>query len=79
MEVFNHDLENLFKQLGLAADSQAINTFIANHHLSDDESLAQAAFWSPSQRQFLEEAMHQDADWAEHIDILDTLLRKGRS
>ncbi|WP_325891860.1 DUF2789 domain-containing protein [Grimontia sp. NTOU-MAR1] len=77
MEVFNHNLENLFQQLGLPSDSEAITTFIANHHLEAGESLTSAGFWSASQKQFLEEAKLQDADWVEQIDTLDTLLRKS--
>ncbi|EOD81089.1 hypothetical protein D515_04583 [Grimontia indica] len=76
MEVFNHNLENLFQQLGLPSDREAINSFIADHHLESGENLTSAAFWSASQKQFLEEAKLQDADWVEQIDTLDTLLRK---
>ncbi|MDD1795232.1 DUF2789 domain-containing protein [Enterovibrio makurazakiensis] len=77
MEVFEHDLEHLFQQLGLSSDAADIRKFIEEHGLSDDDNLLTATFWTTSQRQFLDEAKSQDADWAEQIDILDTLLRKG--
>ncbi|WP_407331202.1 DUF2789 family protein [Enterovibrio sp. 27052020O] len=77
MEVFDHNLAHLFQQLGLPSDAAAIRTFIDQHSLSNGEHLANAAFWTTSQRQFLEEAKSQDADWVEQIDTLDTLLRKA--
>jgi hypothetical protein len=40
--------------------------------------LADAFFWSPSQAQFLRDDILDDADWAEVVDQLDVLLRKGR-
>ncbi len=76
MEVFTHNLESLFQQLGLPSDGDAISSFIADHPLTEDQSLISAVFWTVSQRQFLEEAQLQDADWTEQIDTLDTLLRK---
>lgn len=79
MEMFNHNLENLFRQLGLASGSNSIDAFIASHSLQAGENLTTAAFWTASQKQFLEEAKCQDADWVEQIDTLDTLLRKGKS
>lgn len=76
MEVFNHNLKSLFEQLGLASDNDAIINFINQHPLNHNDILIQAHFWTPSQRQFLEEAISQDADWTEQIDTLDILLRK---
>ncbi|KXF81051.1 DUF2789 family protein [Enterovibrio coralii] len=77
MEVFNHNLESLFQQLGLPSDKTSIDDFIGRHALEPGENLTAASFWSTSQKQFLEEAKLQDADWVEQIDILDTLLRKA--
>ena len=77
MEVFTHNLESLFQQLGLPSDGEAISSFIADHPLTEGQALTSAEFWSVSQRQFLEEAQLQDADWTEQIDTLDTLLRKS--
>ncbi len=77
MEVFKHNLESLFQQLGLPSEGDAISSFIADHPLKEGQALISAEFWTISQRQFLEEAQLQDADWTEQIDTLDTLLRKS--
>ncbi|PKF51484.1 DUF2789 family protein [Enterovibrio nigricans] len=76
MEVFNHNLESLFQQLGLPSEKASIEAFVIQHSLKEGESLTSATFWTTSQKQFLEEAKLQDADWVEQIDLLDTLLRK---
>lgn len=76
MEHGFHPLSELFAQLGLANDATSIEDFIARHRpLAHDVPLADAHFWSESQRQFLREAIAQDADWAEAVDHLDALLR----
>jgi hypothetical protein len=41
--------------------------------------LADAFFWTKSQAEFLRDEILDDADWAEVVDQLDVLLRKGRS
>ncbi len=76
MECFTHSLQMLFQQLGLPAERDAINAFIEKHSLSDTETLASASFWNESQKQFIEEAYAEDADWTEQIEILDALLRQ---
>ena len=79
MESPNHTLPNLFKQLGLADDAESIDKFIATHSpLKPELYLADAFFWSESQAQFLRDDILDDADWAEVVDQLDVLLRKGR-
>lgn len=75
MEVFNHNLETLFQQLGLPSDNASIVDYLHHHHLNDGENIINASFWTTGQRQFLEEAKLQDADWVEQIDTLDNLLR----
>ncbi|MFZ5466796.1 MAG: DUF2789 domain-containing protein [Pseudomonadota bacterium] len=76
MEHGFHPLSELFAQLGLANDTKSIEAFIARHRpLAHDVTLAEARFWSESQRQFLRESIAQDADWAEAVDHLDALLR----
>ena len=79
MEIFQHNLQTLFCQLGLADDPIAIEKFIQSHHLKPGELLQSAIFFNPSQRQFLQESTALDSDWAEQIDLLDTLLRKASS
>ncbi|MDM7323251.1 MAG: DUF2789 domain-containing protein [Gammaproteobacteria bacterium] len=76
MEHGFHPLSELFAQLGLANDAPSIEAFIARHRpLAHDLALADAPFWSEGQKQFLREALAEDADWAEAVDHLDTLLR----
>lgn len=79
MENPQHSLPALFKQLGLADDPISIDQFIASHSpLKPDLHLAEAFFWSESQAQFLRDEILEDADWAEVVDQLDVMLRKGR-
>jgi hypothetical protein len=74
-----HTLPNLFKQLGLADDAESIDKFIATHSpLKPELHLADAFFWNKSQADFLRDDILDDADWAEVVDQLDVLLRKGR-
>ncbi|WP_260961537.1 DUF2789 domain-containing protein [Pseudomonas citri] len=79
METPIHSLPALFKQLGLPDDAVSIDQFIASHSpLKPDLHLADAFFWSEAQRQLLRDELLEDADWAEVVDQLDVLLRKGR-
>lgn len=79
MESPTHSLPSLFKQLGLPDDPISIERFIATHSpLKPDLHLADAFFWSRSQADFLRDEVLEDADWAEVVDQLDVLLRKGR-
>ena len=79
MENPTHNLPSLVKQLGLPDDSESIVKFIATHSpLKPELHLADAFFWSPSQSELLREEILDDADWAEVVDQLDVMLRKGR-
>lgn len=72
-----HRFSELFAQLGLPADDQAIGKFIATHSpLAADIDLADAPFWTPAQAGFLKEEKLEDADWAELIDQLNVALRQ---
>ncbi|MCG7498378.1 DUF2789 domain-containing protein [Vibrio sp. Of7-15] len=73
MEVFEHNLANLFSQLGI---NEKEVQFIAEHSLKDGQKLTEAPFWTPTQKQFLAEALADDADWCEVIDQLDMMLRE---
>lgn len=76
MDTSNHNLSTLFKQLGLPAEQNDIDAFIARYSpLPSDIALQDAPFWSESQSQFLEEGLEDDSDWAEVIDELDALFR----
>ena len=79
MESPVHSLPSLFKQLWLPDDPVSIEQFVAVHSpLKPDLSLAEAFFWSESQRAFLREEILEDADWAEVVDELNLMLRGGR-
>lgn len=79
MEKPTHSLPSLFKQLGLPDDAESIDKFIASHSpLKPELHLADAFFWSASQKQFLRDEIREDADWAEVVDQLNVLLHEGR-
>ena len=71
-----HQFSDLFAQLGLPNDEQAIQQFIiTNSPLASDIELADAPFWTASQAAFLKEEKLEDADWAELVDQLNLALR----
>lgn len=74
MDTNLHTLNNLFAQLGLPSDEEAIDQFIASHPLPDGVALYRAPFWTASQRAFLKEEIIEDADWAGVIDDLNARL-----
>lgn len=79
MESSVHSLPSLFKQLGLENDPVSIERFVAVHSpLKPELKLADAFFWTDSQRAFLREEILEDADWAVVVDELNLLLRGGR-
>lgn len=76
MDLSDHSLSNLFRQLGLPSTRPEIESFISQHRpLPGEIELADAPFWSSGQAQFLREEIGEDADWAEIVDQLNTLLR----
>ncbi len=72
----SQSLGMLFAQLGLDNDELSIKRFIHQHKLESGVLLYDAKFWNESQSGFLQEAIYQDADWAEIIDQLDSMLRE---
>lgn len=76
MDTTQTTMSSLFMQLGLENNPNAIDDFVLNHSLATGVPLAEAQFWSESQKHFLQEALDQDAQWSEIIDQLDTLLRR---
>jgi hypothetical protein len=76
MGKFTHSFTELFKQLGLPNNHDAIESFLKTHRpLNAATRLEDASFWSPSQRHFLTEQLTIDTDWAEVIDQLSVALR----
>ncbi len=76
MEPGTHSLRNLFEQLGLPSEQAEVERFVAKHRPLDAAiALADAAFWSAAQAQFLREEVEDDADWAEVVDQLNLMLR----
>ena len=79
METPVHSLPSLFKQLGLPNDAVSIEQFVVAHSpLKPELKLADASFWTDSQRAFLRDEILEDADWAEVVDELNLMLRGGR-
>jgi len=75
MEFHYHTLPNLFEQLGLPAEPNAVQHFIDAHSpLPRAMSLADAPFWSKAQAAFLCEKILEDSDWAEVVDDLNVRL-----
>ena len=78
MEQPIHGFADLFAQLGLPADEAGIRQFIATHSpLPGQVLLADAPFWSDAQARMLRETIADDADWADVVDRLDSVLRKA--
>ncbi len=76
MESGLHTLCELFRQLGLPDDLPAMERFIAEHRpLERSIQLSAAPFWNQGQREFLQQALSNDADWTELVDQLDARLR----
>ncbi len=76
METPFHQLKDLFAQLGLDNKPEDIRAFIRAHTpLSSEIRLEDAPFWTPSQADFLRQALDADGDWAETVDLLNAELR----
>lgn len=69
-------MTNLFRQLGLPSDEAAIAEFIQTHQMPPDVHLIDAPFWTEAQRQFLEEKLKADAEWAITVDQLSESLHE---
>ena len=69
-----YTMNELFAQLGLESSDEAIDKFIAEHQLKEDEDLVDADFWNEKQRMFLQEEWKMDAVWVETIDELNVRL-----
>lgn len=77
METELHGLADLFAQLGLPSDADAIRAFIVGHSpLPEAVRLEDAAFWTPAQASLIRDSLGADADWAEIVDRLNLALRR---
>jgi hypothetical protein len=77
MRRLNHNLSELFQQLGLNSSQQGIDSFVNQYSgLSATTALKDAHFWSASQASFIDEAIIQDSDWSEAVDELNARLRR---
>lgn len=75
MDLTANGLPLLFSQLGLPADQESMSVFVATHRpLPAGVALCDASFWTPSQREFLIEAISLDASWSESVETLAALL-----
>ncbi|MEM5527307.1 DUF2789 domain-containing protein [Gammaproteobacteria bacterium AS21] len=76
MESPIHTIVSLFNQLGLDDTAEGIDNFIEiNSPLPSTVMLHEADIWNTSQAAFLKQAVEEDADWAEIVNQLDTMLR----
>ena len=69
-------MTELFLQLGLDADNQAIADFIGSHQLPSDVKIVDAPFWNSGQRQLLAESLKADAAWTTIVDQLNESLHE---
>lgn len=75
MKHVHYSLEDLFAQLGLNSEKEAVDSFIAQHRpLPNEVALYRAPIWSPTQRTFLKEEIIGDGEWALAIDELNRRL-----
>ena len=76
METPIHSMVSLFNQLGLDSTEEGVKNFInKNSPLPSSIALHKADFWNTSQASFLKQMIDEDADWAEIVDQLNTMLR----
>ena len=75
MDTSTHSLNNLFAQMGLANTDDAIAAYARLHRLRSDVLLLRAECWTPSQAQFIRDAMREDSDWSAAVDQLNSLMR----
>ncbi|MDP2128886.1 MAG: DUF2789 domain-containing protein [Pseudohongiella sp.] len=70
-------MTELFMQMGLESDEKSIENFIQSHQLPADVKLADAPYWTDSQRQFIIEQFKADAAWIIIVDQLNEALHEA--
>jgi len=78
MDMGIHDLTSLFGQLGLANDERSIAQFIETHQLMRGISIDDAPFWNAAQKEMLQQAIADDAEWAGAADLFAALLTSAK-
>lgn len=79
MDTTETRMTHLFEQLGLEATAEAIASFILQHQLPADVTLAEAPFWNDAQRALIAEKLGSDDDWAIIVDELNEALHADAS
>ncbi len=79
MDTVQVRMTNLFRQMGLDSTPEGIAKFISQHRLPAKTHIAEAPFWSASQRALLTEMLDSDADWAVVVDELSVSLTEVKS
>lgn len=74
MDTGMQNLRDLFQQLGLKHDDINMRIFIATHQVPKGVQIADASFWTQSQADFLRDSLEEDAEWAEAVDLLATMI-----
>lgn len=69
-------MTHLFEQLGLESSAEAIALFISTHQLNAQTTITAADYWTDAQRQFLEEKIKSDGEWAIVVDQLNESLHE---
>ncbi|MCE4554355.1 DUF2789 family protein [Roseateles cellulosilyticus] len=70
-----HRLRELFDQLGLPSEPEAIDAFITRHRpAAQGCALPDAPVWTPAQAAFLRESIAADDDWALPAEWLEQAL-----
>jgi hypothetical protein len=77
MHASNPDFSDLFAQLGLPSTQADITRFVRLHaSLPNHVGIAEAPFWTETQKAFLLEQMRLDAEWAMLVDELNVQLHE---
>ncbi|NTS77692.1 DUF2789 family protein [Catenovulum sp. SM1970] len=75
METKIYEIVDLFAQLGLEDNPNAINQSQSNYHGKDKHLLEEAEFWTQAQTHFITEALSSNADCTQAIDRLKRNLK----
>lgn len=78
MDLSNHNMTNLFNQLGLPSDEASIQQFIRdNSPIPADQPIYEASCFTDVQAAFLAQGLDEDSDWSEVIDTLHSAMSES--